>query len=436
MKLRKLIYFHFVFMLTFNLTFAVNPTNSVNICFNLKTPPTYGKRSPDILAIQKFLNETIGLKVKTSGFYDLQTKKAIGKFQLAYGTKPTGIVNIRTLYILQSMNNCDSFVANLAKIIEDKNYGVYKDRNKATTTTQVSTSSVISVVAVEQKDFSDNQTRQLTQNQIIENLLAQQTVNSGIYVIDPSRNTSANGDKNDSLFGLNYFVATTSDIKYTYIQTEISTNGKVRRMLDLLHQNFIFGGNITVIFERCPKEGANAFFDWKTNSITLCYELIHKFVQENTQSTFTTQQKIQQAIDFTLLHEFGHAMVFYYDLPITGKEESAVDEFAMYILMKLGDQESIDSAIEGVRQFGYETLNDSKLTNDEYAKNHADVHDLNLVRYFDLVKFMVGIFPEMKTTGWVGNEFWQIPTYLAVDLEYYAARKIKTWDRLLEGKLR
>lgn len=38
-----------------------------------------------------------------------------------------------------------------------------------------------------------------------------------------------------------------------------------------------------------------------------------------------------------LFHELGHAFISLYDLPITGREEDAVDQFAA-ILLAMGDE--------------------------------------------------------------------------------------------------
>jgi hypothetical protein len=73
---------------------------------------------------------------------------------------------------------------------------------------------------------------------------------------------------------------------------------------------------------------------------------------------------------FVLAHELGHALVSQLDLPITGKEEDAVDGFAAYLLTdnpRFGPAAALSAALV------FDALSDpdAKLTDADYADEHS-----------------------------------------------------------------
>ncbi|MCB9270422.1 MAG: hypothetical protein H6561_12805 [Lewinellaceae bacterium] len=45
---------------------------------------------------------------------------------------------------------------------------------------------------------------------------------------------------------------------------------------------------------------------------------------------------LYEELEFTLYHEVGHALIEVLQLPTVGRQEDVVDEFALYVCMRLG----------------------------------------------------------------------------------------------------
>jgi hypothetical protein len=96
-------------------------------------------------------------------------------------------------------------------------------------------------------------------------------------------------------------------------------------------------------------------------------------------------QAVDDALLFTTLHEVGHALVSVLELPITGREEDAVDQLAALILVDGSDEGDV-AAINGVRG-----LPDDELLDD---LAFADEHALNGQRFFNVLCLVYGQNPE------------------------------------------
>lgn len=133
---------------------------------------------------------------------------------------------------------------------------------------------------------------------------------------------------------------------------------------------------------------ANAFYDPAGPRITMCYELAEHVVdafkaaghgEEEVRAGFTGVWL------FVLLHEWGHALVDLYDLPITGREEDAVDGFSTWQLVRAGQPAS---ATWAASFFG-----DMFETNPS-ARQYADEHSLNAQRFFNVLCWVYGSDPQ------------------------------------------
>lgn len=138
--------------------------------------------------------------------------------------------------------------------------------------------------------------------------------------------------------------------------------------------------NIAVNFEDCQEE--NAYYDPASVSISMCYELISELSKLEAENGLSQEDQLINATQFTLFHELGHALIHQFHLPITGKEEDAVDEFSVLALLKLGDDESI---VSGILQF---------LNYAEKAGSSDDAlwdsHSLDLQRMYDMGCIVAG----------------------------------------------
>ena len=89
------------------------------------------------------------------------------------------------------------------------------------------------------------------------------------------------------------------------------------------------------------------------------------------------------AATFILMHEVGHALVDVLDLPITGREEDAVDQLAAMMLINTGDK-GATAALNGVRaiQPGQNAIYDNS--------DFADEHSLGPQRLFNIACWIYG----------------------------------------------
>jgi hypothetical protein len=99
-----------------------------------------------------------------------------------------------------------------------------------------------------------------------------------------------------------------------------------------LNDAFALPHDVPVILSDCGE--ANAYYVDRT--IVLCYELVEEMAaafRDDGLSPEEYAQAVDGAVTFVLLHELGHAFVDIYDIPITGKEEDAVDDFGAILLI-------------------------------------------------------------------------------------------------------
>jgi hypothetical protein len=129
----------------------------------------------------------------------------------------------------------------------------------------------------------------------------------------------------------------------------------------------------------------NAWFNPGANEIVICYELIAK-----TESLFKDDEKTDAELNdavlgstaWTFFHEMGHALVSVHKLPITGKEEDAVDQLSTYILLQGGDAGE-SAALSGAEDFLREEEEPGEL-------DLADSHSLSKQRFYNIICWIYG----------------------------------------------
>ncbi len=185
--------------------------------------------------------------------------------------------------------------------------------------------------------------------------------------------------------------------------------------------------NVPVVFTECDE--INAFYDPESGEIQMCYELI-----ANTLDTFLADQDLTEdeateyafnTVVFVLFHEIGHALVDIYDLPITGKEEDAVDDLAAIISAQAGEEGQV-VILSAVTHFGAqaELLDES---GEELA--FWDEHSLDHQRMYSLACLLYGSDPE-TFEDLVGDD--GLPEERAERCPYEYEQKSRAWERILD----
>jgi hypothetical protein len=191
-------------------------------------------------------------------------------------------------------------------------------------------------------------------------------------------------------------------IVYTDMQTQSQTDlAKMllshqfpRYQLGILNSTFVIPEEITVKVTECKAaDGSdilNAFYLKETREVRLCIGFFRSIAM-----IFYDGKDYVKAIDeahrvfqFMLFHEMGHALIDVLKLPITGREEDAADQFAIWALAHdfFWDEGKSPQAIYAAHYF-----NRSAGTRNE---TYADQHGFSQQRVYNFSCWVYGTAPE------------------------------------------
>jgi hypothetical protein len=132
---------------------------------------------------------------------------------------------------------------------------------------------------------------------------------------------------------------------------------------------------------------SNAWYE--DDAVTVCYEYIDDILQNAPQKTtpagVTRTDAIVGPTLEVFLHEVGHAVFDYLDVPVLGREEDAADRFAAYFLLQFAKEDS-RRLIAGVA-YAY-NVDASKPTTK--ANPFADEHGLPAQRFYNVLCIAYG----------------------------------------------
>ncbi|MER7947180.1 DUF4344 domain-containing metallopeptidase [Streptomyces sp. NPDC096079] len=165
------------------------------------------------------------------------------------------------------------------------------------------------------------------------------------------------------------------------------------------HVNDLVGlpGNIPLVGVSCDE--ANAAWDPETQSIYFCYGYAglfrSVFAEQNTDGSPAEQARAtdDDVIGFsnsTVFHEFAHALIDVYDLPVTGREEDAADQLSALLLSEDSlHQGYAVSAIEAWAALAQAT------EQGDISAQLADEHSLSSQRFYNTTCWLYGSDPEL-----------------------------------------
>lgn len=177
---------------------------------------------------------------------------------------------------------------------------------------------------------------------------------------------------------------------YRRWQADLRAAGVMEHVADALNRTFVVPGDVRLAFSECGEP--NAFYDPDVRRIRVCFELMDEMYGafgETTESEEELNEAAWGAIYFTLYHELGHALVDLWDLPITGREEDAVDQLAAFLLTD-GTEEGEAAAISGANAL----LLEHDLDGDADEPALWDEHSLDPQRFYNIVCWVYGSDPE------------------------------------------
>jgi hypothetical protein len=194
-----------------------------------------------------------------------------------------------------------------------------------------------------------------------------------------------------------YLPATSPEL--TKIQARVRALDLIRRLPEIQALDGVFAlpRPIRFVTSECGELGA--FYRPERAEVVVCYELLETLYQRG------LKQQVQQRLEpdyavrytranvrFVLLHETGHALVDLLDLPVTGRQEDAVDQLtAMLMLHFSSSEETPGQVMENLRMAADWLLSRAAGAYDLDA--YADEHALGEQRYFNLQCLIYGTDP-------------------------------------------
>jgi hypothetical protein len=152
-----------------------------------------------------------------------------------------------------------------------------------------------------------------------------------------------------------------------------------------LNQRVKLPVDLYVSFEDC--EEPDAFYDPESHQVTMCYQLLDDYVNlfaGYTKDSARLRTLVKSATVSTFFHEFGHALVDLWHIPITGRAEDAVDQLATFVLIESiedGDKMALDGALSFKL---YADLSKGE------PKVYWDDHSLDEQRFYDTLCLVYG----------------------------------------------
>lgn len=203
----------------------------------------------------------------------------------------------------------------------------------------------------------------------------------------------------------------------------LAGTGTLPQLAADLNERFVLPRDIGIRLRQCGEP--NAYYDGERHEVQLCLELVGG-IAEVLQPQFEDENDFTDAVAgafiATALHEVGHALVHVLELPITGREEDAVDQLSAWLLIQGGESASVLGAAAA-----YYT--------DEDADDHAlaSEHSLDRQRYFNHLCWVYGSAPEAHAFL---IEDWALPAARAERCADEYRRLERSWQRLLGEHLR
>lgn len=134
------------------------------------------------------------------------------------------------------------------------------------------------------------------------------------------------------------------------VKSLLERAGTLKVAVEGLNQDFEVPRGIAVDVLECDEP--NAFYDPEQRRLRLCYGMV-SLVSEAFGDIESDREHTVATLGTTLFiffHELGHALIHELDLPITGREEDAVDQLATLLLIN-GGPDGVQAARDGAAFF-------------------------------------------------------------------------------------
>lgn len=206
-------------------------------------------------------------------------------------------------------------------------------------------------------------------------------------------------------------------------RTVLISQQAVYRIVGELRKRMTIPFEIQVAFKECG--GPDAYYAEDSHEIVICYELIEAYSElfsRTLRASTASDEAAKGAVVSMFLHEVAHALIDFWDLPITGREEDAADQFSTLMLIN-GLPDGDKMALDGARSF--ESL---AVLEKGMKKDYSDPHSLDEQRFYSTICLVYGHRPE-RYEYLIRNG--SLPMERAFECEEDYVRVNKSWQTLL-----
>ncbi|HKC62094.1 MAG TPA: DUF4344 domain-containing metallopeptidase, partial [Pyrinomonadaceae bacterium] len=223
--------------------------------------------------------------------------------------------------------------------------------------------------------------------------------------------------------------------KYVQMNESFKQQHLLENIADEINATIAVPENITITFRECGQP--NAFWDPKSRSINMCYELMEQMTEDfrpHAKDEKDLNDKVVGAMTFAFIHELGHCLIDVLHLPSTGREEDAVDQLSTFVLLALNGEEGEKMALSGAISWGiqYDKIVKSGKTAAELNMLWADEHSMDGQRFYNILCWIFGHNPEKYM--WLVNN--PLPEQRAVRCPQEYTKLATAWLTLLKPYLK
>ncbi|HYL98926.1 MAG TPA: DUF4344 domain-containing metallopeptidase, partial [Blastocatellia bacterium] len=218
--------------------------------------------------------------------------------------------------------------------------------------------------------------------------------------------------------------------KYAEMEAIIKDSKMFDEVAAGLNETFALPIDLPIVFTECGEE--NAYYDPDKGEIRMCYELLQQFLEmfaKELKDSDRAGEAFAGATAFVFFHELGHALIHIYELPVTGKEEDAVDQLATLVLTSAGDigeKAALDGASSFVLAEDHKNLKAGDLP-------FWDEHSLGEQRFYGILCWVYGE-DEKKFASLVKNG--SLPKERAERCAEEYQQLSRSWNKLLDPYLK
>jgi hypothetical protein len=213
--------------------------------------------------------------------------------------------------------------------------------------------------------------------------------------------------------------------RFNELDQKIKKEKLLEKAADELNRALSLPADIYLRSKDCGEP--NAEFDPKTQAITVCYELMEHFstlYKAEGMKPEDADKKMFDAVRFAFLHEVGHALIYNFDLPVTGNEEDAADRCSSYInIEELGDA-GVKAVLAAADAFRIESKQATATKRDL-----ADEHLLQEQRFYNSLCMIYGS-DSAKYEYFVTDGY--LPKERAARCPNEYQRTVDSWTNLLQ----